>query len=118
METGQPGISVRDHCLNVGCVAEVLLSQVLPAVRALLPASGIATLAALHDVGKVSPGFQCKCPAWMKQHGFGDKTQAWTVGSVSDHARVSQYALQQHLSLESPNLWAAVVGAHHGRLKG
>lgn len=22
---GQPGISVRDHCLNVGCVAEALL---------------------------------------------------------------------------------------------
>jgi len=22
---GQPGISVRDHCLNVGCVAEALI---------------------------------------------------------------------------------------------
>ena len=55
-----PGILVRDHCLNVGCVAEALLALFPPQLTALLP-SGATTLAALHDIGKVSPGFQQKC---------------------------------------------------------
>lgn len=50
-EDGRPGISVRDHCLNVGFVAERLLARLLPAVRGLLPVRGVATLAALHDIG-------------------------------------------------------------------
>jgi hypothetical protein len=28
-EHEEPGISVRDHCLNVGCVAEALLALLL-----------------------------------------------------------------------------------------
>jgi hypothetical protein len=36
-EDGRPGISVRDHCLNVGCVAEALIAALPTAVRDLLP---------------------------------------------------------------------------------
>jgi hypothetical protein len=50
---GRPGISVRDHWLNVGCVAEALIAGLPETVRALLP-PGTSTLAALHDVGKIS----------------------------------------------------------------
>jgi CRISPR-associated endonuclease/helicase Cas3 len=57
LQDGRPGISVRDHCLNVGYVAEALIAALLPAVCALLP-KGAATLAALHDVGKITIGFQ------------------------------------------------------------
>src|SRR5438876_381835 len=63
---GQPGISVHDHCLNVGCVAEALINLLPRPVRDLLP-SGAATLAALHDVGKISTGFLRKCPVWLVQ---------------------------------------------------
>ena len=62
-----PGISVRDHCLNVGCVAEALIAALPPSVRALLP-PGAATLAAMHDVGKTCPGFQAKCDAWIHKY--------------------------------------------------
>ncbi len=117
-EEGKPGISVRDHCLNVGCVAESFLSRMLPAVRGLLPSAGASTLAALHDVGKVSPGFQAKCGEWLKQHNLSNQGCAWIHNSESDHAKVSQYALQQRMKSGMPNLWAAVVGAHHGRIKG
>src|SRR6266702_7915074 len=65
---GQPGISVRDHCLNVGCVAEALIAALLPPVRALLP-PGAATLTALHDVGKITIGFLAKCPPWLARDG-------------------------------------------------
>ncbi len=34
---GRPGISVRDHCLNVGCVAEALLELLPGHLRRLLP---------------------------------------------------------------------------------
>ena len=54
---GEPGISVRDHCLNVGCVAEALIARAGEMLYGLMP-DGVATLAALHDIGKISTGFQ------------------------------------------------------------
>lgn len=110
---GKPGILVRDHCLNVGCVAEALIDLLPPQLRALLP-PGAATLAALHDVGKVSPGFQQKCDAWVLEN------QPWfkrDAGYESRHQRVSQVLLE---SLHDGRLrrWAEAVGAHHGRVQG
>lgn len=110
---GSPGLSVRDHCLNVGCVAEAFTEQLPPQLRAIVPA-GIAALAALHDVGKVSPGFQAKCPAWLVQNRIDPSSIA---GSETDHAKVSQHTLQERLP-DPLRLWAAIVGAHHGRVKG
>ena len=43
-DEGEPGISVRDHCLNVGCVAEALLALLSPQLRRLIP-PGATTLA-------------------------------------------------------------------------
>src|SRR3954468_22714984 len=83
-EDGKPGINVRDHCLNVGCVAEALLAEVL------LPAPpGATTLAALHDVGKVSPGFQKKCEMWLVLYDLVSQARSseW-VFAESDHAKV------------------------------
>ena len=61
-----PGLSVRDHCLNVGCVGEALRDALPPPLKKLLP-PGVVTLVALHDVGKISPGFLVKCPVWLAQ---------------------------------------------------
>jgi hypothetical protein len=63
------GISVRDHCLNVGCVTEALINALPAPVRPLLP-HGTAILAALRHVGKLSAGFQQKCPAWLEEMEF------------------------------------------------
>jgi hypothetical protein len=43
---GKPGITVRDHFLSVGCVAEALLALLPPQLQKLIP-PGAATLAAL-----------------------------------------------------------------------
>jgi CRISPR-associated endonuclease/helicase Cas3 len=109
----RPGISVRDHCLNVGCVAEALLNLLPHQLRDLLPV-GAATLAALHDIGKVSPGFQQKCQAWIKSN------MSWfekSFGYEARHQRVSQIFLD---SVANGRLrhWAEALGAHHGRIQG
>lgn len=111
---GEPGISVRDHCLNVGCVAEALLDLLPARLKQLFP-RGVATLAALHDIGKVSPGFQAKCDAWRVRYGIQLQRIA---GSETDHAKISQYTIAQMLGETRLEKWAAVVGAHHGKLKG
>lgn len=110
---GKPGISVRDHCLNVACVAEALLELLPGQLRGLLPPEA-AILAALHDVGKVSPGFQQKCPAWVADNKVWFKQND---GYESRHQRVSQVLLE---SVREGRLraWAEAVGAHHGRVQG
>lgn len=113
---GQPGISVDDHCLNVGCVAEALIERLPAGVRAILP-PGSATLAAVHDLGKITLGFQAKCPAWLTTDGLPPFSPGERVLSVSDHALVSQVFLQRFLPPPA-RLWAVAVGAHHGRPKG
>jgi CRISPR-associated endonuclease/helicase Cas3 len=106
---GGPGITVRDHCLNVGCVAEALLALLPPYLHKLIP-PGAATLAALHDIGKVSPGFQQKCDKWQ----LSFKRDA---GYEPRHQRISQIFME---SLDNGRLrrWAEAVGAHHGRVQG
>jgi CRISPR-associated endonuclease/helicase Cas3 len=106
---GQPGISVRDHCLNVGCVAEALLARLPEPLKALLP-PGAATLAAVHDIGKISPGFQQKCERWQ----ISFKRD---LGYEGRHQRISQVFLDS-LTKNSLCRWAEAVGAHHGRVQG
>lgn len=113
---GRPGISVRDHGLNVGVVAEALLAALPPAVGALFP-PGAVTLAALHDIGKITLRFQLKCPQWGHLGGLPKFSSGEVALSVSDHALVSQVFLQKTLP-SIARLWAVAVGAHHGRPKG
>ncbi len=81
----------------------------------------MATLAALHDVGKISPGFQRKCPAWLIEQNLqlAAQTLEW-IKAESDHSKVSQFSVQHilreqlGLSASDAALWAAGVGMHHG----
>ena len=79
----------------------------------LLARQGVV-MAALHDVGKVAPGFQAKCPEWLKKHGIAAKD----CRGEEDHAKIGQKSVQDALATDALRFWAVIVGAHHGRLKG
>lgn len=122
---GQPGISVIDHMLNVGHVAQ-LLAELSPQLcqRLGLPSKTVAALSALHDLGKISPGFQQKCPAWLELFALSStaKNYSWQSSMETDHGRVSHASIQLGLMALGANrktakLLAAILGAHHGRIK-
>ena len=117
----RPAISVRDHSLNVGFVAKIACAALPPSVRALLPGNdgaAAALLASLHDVGKITIGFQAKCPTWLALADPLPCSKGEIALSVSDHALVSQAFLQTLSPKDFSPLWAVAVGAHHGRPKG
>ncbi|MEO5917263.1 MAG: CRISPR-associated helicase Cas3' [Luteolibacter sp.] len=110
--SGKPALTVRDHCLIVGAVAEAV-KRLLPAACQTLVQSGAVTLAAAHDIGKITPGFQLKArPHWdFPNAKGGDSYQG-------NHSIVSQAYLA---SLDSvrvgrrPFDWVLAAGGHHGK---
>lgn len=122
---GNPGVSVLDHMLNVGFVAKFLAEdQPLLLERFQLNSDQIAFLSAMHDIGKITPGFQMKCEAWLVENELLDaaKKGCWDSRLESDHGKVSQsviqeFLLQKDFSRTTAKYLAAVLGSHHGRLK-
>ena len=121
---GTPGISVYDHMVNVGCVARCI-AEACPDLleRFNLQSSEVGVLAALHDIGKISPGFQRKCKIWLKENGLIkiDRNGCWDTGMESNHSKVSHSAIQSFLNEKGVNrstakFVSAVLGGHHGRL--
>ena len=111
---GSPGTAVFDHCRYTGYVAEGLLAILPDDVHRLLPAE-TPFLVALHDIGKVSPGFEGKyfigllrekAPDWAREFDNG--------GVVTNHASIGASALKQLFGLESDHPLVRAVAAHHG----
>ncbi len=115
---GKPGLSVQDHCLNVGCVGEAIRSCLPESVRRILP-PGCSILAAGHDIGKITVGFLRKCPDWLVENGLAEEAIAsgWQF-SESNHAAVSQNFFVRKLPRGKIQNWAVAVGGHHGRFLG
>lgn len=120
-----PGLSVLDHMLNVGQVA-LALAKASPGLlmRFGLTPEEVAALAALHDLGKISPGFQRKCLTWLVMHNLteADRNWRWAANMESDHGKVTHAALQNFLvavgvSRSTAQFLAAVLGGHHGHVK-
>lgn len=118
---GSPGLSVRDHCVNVGMVVDAIVSTLPDSVAALIP-SGAATLGALHDIGKISPGFQAKCRKWLSEHNLDETAirQRWfsRENAEQDHAKISQAFIYQLLKPAGTHGWSVSAGVHHGRIFG
>lgn len=116
---GKPGISVLEHLLNVGAVAQCLAKRRF----SLLNPSVVGVLAALHDLGKISPGFQQKCKAWLENNKLEEIARygEWSHKKETDHGKVSHAAIQEFLkengsSHRAAKYVSAIIGGHHGRL--
>ena len=109
----QPGTTVFDHCRNVGCVAGALVRLLPPSVRnALSECPELA--AALHDIGKVSPGFALKYfrETVVRQYAPALATQA---EFKTGHASISAAAIDRWLKTDPLTTPAAqAAAAHHG----
>ncbi|MGR3174804.1 MAG: CRISPR-associated helicase Cas3' [Candidatus Scalindua sp.] len=102
-----PGLSVQKHSEYVGEVAECLIRR-MPASCALLFPEGTASMATLHDVGKVSPGFQKKISSEP------------TSGFDTNHATISEASFKSWLEekvVRNSDIeqWGFVLGSHHGK---
>lgn len=123
-EDGLPGISVLHHMMNVGMVAENLTKHYPYLLeRFNMNAREAALLAALHDIGKISQGFQVKCIKWLEQSGMKEicTVQGWQNFQKIYHEKVSQFTVQNLLLKEGMKTssaihWAVAPGAHHGYL--
>jgi CRISPR-associated endonuclease/helicase Cas3 len=113
-ESGRPCLSVRDHCLHVGAVAEMTKEGLPDTMKLLLPENSAALVAA-HDIGKITPGFLMKCPIWrdLWQSRLGLDSPDIYEGN---HAKTGQ----RHLAVRpefcgKPPGWLIAVGGHHGK---
>jgi CRISPR-associated endonuclease/helicase Cas3 len=106
---GHPALTVRDHCLIVGAVAETVFAILPAATRSILPA-GTIPLTALHDVGKLTAGFLAQCEFWKIAQGSSINRMQ---NGCRKHAWVSQIDLEPRLG--SAKRWAIALGGHHGR---
>lgn len=121
---GQPGISVSQHMANVGHVARWLATTAPDLLdRFQIGVAEASALAALHDLGKMSPGFQQKCAVWLEGNCLREIAQRWTWDTTMepDHGKVTHAAVQDFLVNTGTNhrtakFLSAVLGGHHGRL--
>lgn len=122
---GKPGISVFEHMVNVGIVAKCI-SEIYPELLGnfRIRSEEIGALAALHDIGKIAPGFQMKCKAWLEETGLLQTATkgCWDTMAESDHGKISHavihdFLLQKGVSRNVAKYLAAILGSHHGRLK-
>lgn len=124
-ENGLPGIDVYQHLLRVAFVAKHLAEQKGSCLSQFgFNAATISCLAGLHDIGKISQGFQSKCPSWLEQNRLLEESRRYAWQSFEkDHSKISQFTIQRLLSdpqfgldTDSALWWAAAIGGHHGRL--
>ena len=82
---GNPGISVYDHMVNVGCVARCI-AETSPEIleRFHLHSAAVGALAALHDLGKISPGFQQKSESWLEENNLTKTARNWRWDSAME----------------------------------
>lgn len=112
----KPGISVENHCLVVGLIAQELIALFPDEIRTGLFPDGTGFVAACHDIGKISPAFQKMIynalPSCFNKHAsVFSKVNADNAGRRTPgfHAAVSQVSLSG-----SAKCIPEILGIHHG----
>ena len=115
---GRPGCTVLEHCFYVGAIAAALWERLSPEMQKLLPKQIVVVLAALHDIGKISPGFAKKIFKAVAEKFPDEIKPEWKelIKSSANweeyHAKIGQCALKDTDAAD----WARAVGMHHGEI--
>ncbi len=121
----RPGCDVLTHLIYVGAVASGLWERLSSNVQRILPKSIVVSLAALHDLGKISPGFQGKIWRNVEKRRRGVEQQRLVdfhcsscddVGSPDQNHAFIGYCVLKQLDEIGFGEWSFAVGAHHGNL--
>ena len=115
---GSAGTFVFDHCRYAGYVAEELLALLPEALRRLFPDNS-PFFVSLHDIGKVSLGFQGKYFMKLLQEKAPScaiyfATCSKNGGYATNHASIGAKALLRLWGLTREHPLVQAVAAHHG----
>ena len=120
---GNPGLSIFEHCRHVGWVAFEIINQGKRIPHTEIGSAVASIVAAMHDVGKWSPGFLQMCPVWLKREKLEQHADrnAWAVQQSIRHEKNSQDSIQlllqkRQFTQSEAVSWAMIAGAHHGKL--
>lgn len=104
-DSNTPIRTIKEHSLQTAEVARAL-KQILPSSLQKWVTDEVITLTGLHDLGKISPGFQKKI---HKEN---------TNSFETDHAMIGAAALDGFLKsrFKSSN-WANIIALHHGSIR-
>lgn len=109
-----PGQNVLTHGYIAGLVARELLQRMPTWLSASLFPQGSELLAALHDIGKISPGFQQKLTEAVDKKYLPSTRPLELCGSDWDGLAGGHQAISQATFSASNPSYAKVVGRHHG----
>ncbi len=118
------GISVENHMQIVGSIATEI-AKLYPSIleKYSIKSEQIGFIASLHDIGKISPGFQRKSQKWLEIHNLvkSDQNYDWKATTEPNHSKVTQDVLSQLLfsdthEKETSSFISMLLGAHHGRI--
>jgi len=110
-QNGMPSLSVEEHSYYVGAVFKLILDKLPECKKKHFP-EGSVTLAACHDVGKISPGFQQKNTPWVE--GIAPYLQDQAQYNKY-HTNISYAELRRRTDNKQ---MAKIVASHHGIFDG
>ena len=102
------GMNVVEHCLLVGSIARELVNRIPPVFKSELERLSAEVVAAVHDIGKISPSFQEKIYASL------GKRLGLASGIDDDNAIGGHTVIGRETLLKLRKDVAEIVGRHHG----